>query len=606
MKLSPQQEAAVKRSGQDVCVVAGPGSGKTRVLVERFCWLVREQGISPLRILAITFTEKAANQIKVRLAREFATQPQVREQVEKAYISTVHGFCGRLLRENPIAAGVDPEFTVLDAPQSEAELQASVHEALDRLYRERPGELRALLEAVYVSTHSGGRQTDLAGALMEIYDAMRTAGRSVSDLRSQARQQPEGVTLTDFVAELRGLLATAPPALKPKQKERIEALLEWSTRASSFAKSETCIDKLKVLREYPNALPPRVLSPDLKQLREERLPLVESAVVEEFHAPLKGFLLDALELTDELFRRRKQDLGALDFSDLEERAIDLLRTNPVVLASSRDNFDQILMDELQDTNPLQWMLIDLVRREGRFFAVGDINQSIFGFRYAEPDVFRGYRQQVTESGGTVDELYENYRSHPEILSAVEAVTVHAAGVESHKFIACRKFVSKSQVPVEVHADAGEASEEADWIARRILELVGSLPVGEEQRPARFRDVAVLFRTLNALPPLQAAFARWGVPFLPEGGKTFFETREVRDLALLIRVIANPADEVALAGVLRSPLVGIGDETLLRMKRAGRLAAVLFESSRLDASPADPEDLVRLRRFAALLERVRAQ
>ncbi len=351
MNLSPQQEAAVKRSGQDVCVVAGPGSGKTRVLVERFCWLVREQGISPLRILAITFTEKAANQIKVRLAREFAAQPQIREQVEKAYISTVHGFCGRLLRENPIAAGVDPEFTVMDAPQSEAELQAAVHEALDRLYRERPGELRALLEAVYVSTHSGGRQTDLAGALMEIYDAMRTAGRSVSDLRSQARQQPEGVTLAAFVAELRGLLATAPPALKPKQQECIEALLEWSTRANEFAESETYIEQLKVLSEYPSALPPRVLSPDLKQLRDERLPLVKSTVVEELHAPLKSFLLDALDLTDELFRRRKQELGALDFSDLEERAIELLRANPAVLASSRDNFDQILMDELQDTNP---------------------------------------------------------------------------------------------------------------------------------------------------------------------------------------------------------------------------------------------------------------
>ncbi len=110
MKLSPRQEAAVKRTGQDACVVAGPGSGKTRVLVERFCWLIREKGISPLRILAITFTDKAATEIKRRLAREFAGRPDLRELVERAYVSTVHGFCTRLLKENPIAAGLDPEF----------------------------------------------------------------------------------------------------------------------------------------------------------------------------------------------------------------------------------------------------------------------------------------------------------------------------------------------------------------------------------------------------------------------------------------------------------------------------------------------------------------
>ena len=110
MRLSPEQQAAVTRTGQDVCVVAGPGSGKTRVLVERFCWLIRERRISPQRILAITFTEKAATEIRQRLAKEFAGQTEIREQVERAYVSTVHGFCARLLRENPIAAGLGPYF----------------------------------------------------------------------------------------------------------------------------------------------------------------------------------------------------------------------------------------------------------------------------------------------------------------------------------------------------------------------------------------------------------------------------------------------------------------------------------------------------------------
>jgi hypothetical protein len=114
VSLSPAQAAAAHRLGQDVCVVAGPGSGKTRVLTERFCWLVMEKGIDPSRILAITFTEKAATQIKERLVGRFPESAVIRERIERAYVSTIHAFCARLLRENAIAAAIDPEFQVLD------------------------------------------------------------------------------------------------------------------------------------------------------------------------------------------------------------------------------------------------------------------------------------------------------------------------------------------------------------------------------------------------------------------------------------------------------------------------------------------------------------
>ncbi len=110
MKLSAEQQRAVEREGQEVCVVAGPGSGKTRVLTERFAWLVEERNVDPARILAITFTEKAAIEIKQRLVKRFAARADVRESVERAWVSTIHGFCARLLRENAIAAGLAPEF----------------------------------------------------------------------------------------------------------------------------------------------------------------------------------------------------------------------------------------------------------------------------------------------------------------------------------------------------------------------------------------------------------------------------------------------------------------------------------------------------------------
>src|SRR5438876_2832350 len=117
--MTPAQQEAVRRTGQDVCVVAGPGSGKTRVLIERFAWLVEERGVDPARILAITFTEKAATEIKERLIERFLANPARREAIERAWVSTIDGFCARLLREHAIAAGLPPDFSVLDQPVAE-------------------------------------------------------------------------------------------------------------------------------------------------------------------------------------------------------------------------------------------------------------------------------------------------------------------------------------------------------------------------------------------------------------------------------------------------------------------------------------------------------
>ena len=114
MDLSLAQRRAVERTGQDVCVVAGPGSGKTRVLTERFAWLVESQAVDPTRILAITFTEKAAAEIKSRLVARFSASPELRQAMERAWVATIDGFCTRLLREHSIAAGLAPDFVILD------------------------------------------------------------------------------------------------------------------------------------------------------------------------------------------------------------------------------------------------------------------------------------------------------------------------------------------------------------------------------------------------------------------------------------------------------------------------------------------------------------
>ncbi|HXG33047.1 MAG TPA: UvrD-helicase domain-containing protein [Bryobacteraceae bacterium] len=528
MNLSPEQIQAARRTGQDVCVSAGPGSGKTRVLVERFRWLV-EQGISPLRILAITFTEKAAAEIKARLVKAFAHRPDIRRQVERAYVSTIHAFCARLLRDHALQAGLDPQFVILDEPESTEALEESAEEALDELCLARPEEFRALLK-------SFAEPQNLAFSLIQTYRAARAAGVSLDKLDPAPAPDPD-----------------------PKAGSACGEATEVSV---TFA-------------------------------AERRL------------------LFEALRKLHCRYEERKRRQGALDFADLIERSLSLLRNNPRVLDKVRAGFESVLMDEMQDTDPLQWSLLDLLRLPDRFFAVGDINQSIYGFRYAEPEVFRHYRDRIAAADKTVDQLRENHRSRREILEAVNRIFRSVEGVEPHGLEARRAFPSKDFPSVEVIVGHGENSAtaavtEARWVARRIAELVGSLEVQtpEGPRTARFRDVAVLVRSMNAMPPLEAAFREFAIPYLMAGGKAYFETRQARDLLHLLRVIANTCDEVSLATVLRSPLVGVGDETLLRLKAFGRLGVALWRLDHEDTSAFDAEDLARLRSFRDRLRRAR--
>ncbi len=175
MELTPSQLAAVtvESPPRDTCVVAGPGSGKTTVLVEYFKRLV-ESGVDPLRILAITFTDKAANNMRDKLGQAFRERGEVRGKLERAYVSTVHGFCARLLKENAVFAGLDPEFRVMDERESLRERRAAVDEALDTMFAEDRERMRALMRGLAAN--------DLGKEVLEAYDAIRAAGIAVGDL----------------------------------------------------------------------------------------------------------------------------------------------------------------------------------------------------------------------------------------------------------------------------------------------------------------------------------------------------------------------------------------------------------------------------------------
>lgn len=594
VNLTPEQLAAVDvgQLDHDVCVVAGPGSGKTLVLVEYFRRLV-DSGVSPLRILAITFTEKSAHNMKHRLVQAFQHRPDLRRQLQRAYVSTVHGFCTRLLRENAVFAGVDPEFRVLDERQANILKQSAIADALDQMLDAQPAEMRRLMTAMQAN--------GFHGALLDVYEAARAGGVAVTDIPNLGQPQFEAVTLDDLRKALRELASQPVENWKANHKETRERILQLRGRLSKVSGPEATLQVLRTLeRELKNL--GKGADP-FGEIRRRLATLLPKATT-ELHARERRTICDVLIHFDRLYRERKQQRASLDFSDLEEYAVTLLERDIEVQQRIRSQFDQILMDEFQDTNPQQSRLLTLLRPSGRFYAVGDINQSIYGFRHSDPEIFHAYRAEASCNGGRVHSLVENWRSRPEILAAVSAVTRKGDGIEPRALVSKKIFPPKEEPSVEVIAALGSEELEARWVARRIRELEGTLQV--KGRPARFGDMAVLVRNSEVLGTLSEAFETFGVPHAVNRGKGFHETREVRDLTHLLHVLVNPLDEISMAVVLRSPLVEVSDEALLRLKQLFNLAAGLQHLDPTHSAGFLEEDLERLLRFRQQLERWRAE
>jgi len=591
--LTPRQleAVAVENPPRDTCVVAGPGSGKTTVLVEYFERLVGS-GVDPLRILAITFTDKAANNMRDKLTQAFQNRAELRGKLEHAYVSTVHGFCARLLKENAVFAGLDPEFYVMDERESLREQRRAIDEVLDGMFAEQPERMRTLMRGL--ATVDAGRE------VLEVYDAIRAAGVKVSDLADFAA--PPAPDIDAVVEEVRTL----------RQRDwKFDQVAHWHEAQDWVARIAAALPKgaeatLRAIRSFTCKLAKLKRGNrayDLvKSLKDDLLPELEYSLITAYYAAERATIIELFARFDGLYRERKRQLGALDYDDLEEVAVRLLEEHPEVRRRLQNQFEHVLMDEFQDTNGRQAKLLELVRPPDRFYAVGDINQSIYGFRHAAPEVFRGYRDTIARDGKRLVELVENFRSRPDILRAVEAVAAGAEGIEARPLLPGLSFPDKAEAPVEVVA-AASPELEAQWTALRILELEGRLQL--RKRVAEFRDFAVLVRNSEVLGEFTRAFDDFAIPYLVNRGKGFYDTREVVDLMHLLRVLANPRDEISMAAVLRSPFAAVSDEALLQLKVPGNLgSAVEGLTPGLLASFAT-DDAEKLEHFRGHLTRWRA-
>jgi ATP-dependent helicase/nuclease subunit A len=557
-----EQLAAIERRSGDLLLDAGAGSGKTSVLVERFAQMVLRDGVDVGAILTITFTEKAAAELRERIRSRLRSLDAVdaARATEGAYISTIHGFCARLLRAQAVVAGIDPAFVVLDRPTAGRLMDVAFDRALDAV----PG-VRELLAG-----HGVG---PVRSAVLGTYAELRSRGEASPVLPALPPAVPD-------LDEARSVLADAARVV----------LAELGTLADPGARVLQAVDRLARL---PDVIAGAPWPGELDRLKlpggngaalcTDACAAYSDALAAFKHACERAWSVGAVEVLGGLvesfgseYAALKRSESALDFEDLELMTRELLRSDPALRARYRERFAQIMVDEQQDTNAVQLSLIESIA-DGNLFTVGDAQQSIYGFRHADVGLFER-RGAALEALGARLTLRVNFRSRPEILRALNVAYSSALGERFRPLEPGRVDLEPSSEPcVELLiADKGSDWEDegiaAPWrvaearaLAARVAELVSAgLPP---------RDVVLLSRATTDLRAYERALEERGVPTYVIGGRGYWAHPQVIDITCYLRALANPRDEEALYTVLASPLAGVSLDALVIVGAAARAAAV---------------------------------
>jgi ATP-dependent helicase/nuclease subunit A len=535
-----QQQAAIDARGA-VFVAAGAGTGKTAVLVERFVRAVVDDGLDVDSLLVITYTERAAGELRGRIRERLVERGRsdLALELDGAWVSTIHGFCRRLLGSHPLAAGVDPSFRVLDEPQSLV-LQAEAFGAALEAFCTADEPDRWQLLATYGAD-------GLRRMLIDVYATLRSAGRELV-LEEGARAE-----LSERIEELRAAAACLAEDAGASELQREAARAALDALAAS-----TLPERLLALSEL------KTRGPRAATFAEAREALV-AAALEELASRDRALLQELLTTFADAYQDAKEREAALDFEDLQLRARDLLRDNPAIREAERRRFRSIMIDEFQDTNRLQTELLDLVAStDGDLLVVGDEFQSIYGFRHADVAVFRERRA----SAAVVLPLTRNHRSRPEVLEGVNELFAAEFGDEFQRLEpaagsdqpALRNAVELLVTDKEAAGEAGVhwRRSEARHVARRVRELV-------DTGVATPGEIVLLFAAGTDAEWFEEELRALDLPTYRAAGRSYFGQQQVVDLLAYLRLLQNRYDDEALLTVLASPFVGVSNDALVLIR-----------------------------------------
>ncbi|MDI3298474.1 MAG: UvrD-helicase domain-containing protein [Bacillota bacterium] len=602
-----EQREAIGCAGS-AAVGAAAGSGKTAVLVARFLHLL-DRGLEPEAIAAVTFTERAGAELRMRLRQELLGRDDARSRrlaerfAERAWVGTIHSLAARLLRQAPLEAGLVPGFRVLDEDEASILRRKAATEAVHAAVAGDP-EVAAVVAELGLD-RSVEWLLEAMALLRRDRVAPGEAGRLTLATLEGRRQALEG-TVARLLGTVEALLAAPRRSLAAGTRRRLDELQELAPGLDRLAERLAALEPeaelaLRRLARIASGSTAQAVQPRMAELRALLAELDGLLGDLRWLARAPGFLR-ALEAVDRAYDRAKAEREAVDFDDLVARALELLERRAA--RGAPPPFRAVLVDEFQDTDRLQWSLFRLLAgwpENGQLYLVGDPKQSIYRFRGADVRVFATASRALAQAGGHRLALPHNFRSEPRLIAfvnrlfrrllpaegdvvfepsrsarprAAEGGEVGAAGGSEPRLL----FVLLEPAPEPLTQEERSRREARYWTEaiRRVVEAGRprvpdpELPADGDrpgERPPRYGDFAVLARALGDLLPWQEALREAGVPFVVGAGRGYFQREEVRDLLRLVRWLRAPADEMALAALLRSPFFAVSDAGVTWLVRA---------------------------------------
>ncbi|MFC4353613.1 helicase-exonuclease AddAB subunit AddA [Chryseomicrobium palamuruense] len=678
------QWQAIWERDSELLVSAAAGSGKTAVLIRRLIEKITDK-TNPINVdelLVVTFTNAAAAEMRHRLSEaveaaimEDPDSRHLRQQLHllnKAQISTLHSFCLQIIRQHGYLLDIDPGFRLASENEAVMLQEDALEEIIEEAYEQDQEAMYYLadsfssdrsdhtLETLILNLYHYARVHPHPEAwLGQLVDNYRLSDETTVDdleLTREVKQailykvqtaQAENALYMDLAKHSEGLeklqeTATVDAELL-HQLEHVALYGTWAELYESFGRLKWATAK-SVRGDYDEEAKEQATTirnhykKEMAELKDYYFARTPARLLEEIQMmyPTIATLIRRVNEFSHRYEEKKAARSVLDFSDLEHRAYQLLTQQieqvsyPSEVAKAyQRKFHEVLVDEYQDINLLQESIIQLVKKPagetGNLFMVGDVKQSIYRFRLAEPMLFLSKYAMFKkdESLGKAIDLNANFRSRREVLEGINFVFAQTMGEDVGEIAydsdaALKKGApySSDSRPIEVHIFSKDTAEEgteevskarveAVWTAKKIRELVdGSHPVTNpwkgESRPAEFSDMVILLRSMTWTPEFLDVFKEYKIPIYVETKTGFYDSLEIMWMLDLLKVIDNPYQDIPLAAVLRSPMFGLSDEELAKIRMSGRklpLYEVVQNRESLEQVSGETQD--KLKRFLVL-------
>ncbi|MCD6425803.1 MAG: UvrD-helicase domain-containing protein [Anaerolineales bacterium] len=652
---SPEQTKPILQRNQDIVVTAGAGTGKTRTLVARYLSLLEEN--VPLReIVAITFTKKAAREMRNRIREEvriYLHRPDLREDEQRywrdiyenldaARISTIHSLATDILRQHPAELGLDPKFELLDEGQA-ARLKARAVEAALAWGSEDSDA--AVIFPLYgdwklrrVVSELLSKRLDIGCALDKSPDDIWQLWEPylIKPLQSFVDDREVISAMDEFLEyETNGILERAHANGDLFADDLRIVINNWkkikqARKSSDWITISRCLSPLRIHLKQKgrkdNWAPgnPRELIKLIQPIFDNNIAFdkLDLALDQKLARDIIPGVKAVFQYANQWYDTAKDQLNGLDFDDLENFSLKLLKDFPSVKEFWQEKISALLVDEYQDINNRQRELVNTLNGNGkRLFIVGDGKQSIYRFRGADVAVFRQEQETISLEGSSF-QLATSYRAHTKLINDLNSLMGPVLGLDtSLPYVEPFAPLSPGRIGlpryggqpyIELHLAAGTKADgagrtAAEAVAARIIDIIERSKSNDSEDPDRklkYGDVAVLCRASGSFPVFESAFEKAGIPYLTIAGQGFYDRPEIRDLLNALTAFADTQNDLAVAGLMRSPVIGLTDDALLLFRDLQREKKIssLFEAVKDNIQFSDGEISERAKYLVIVVEK----